>query len=141
MRLTKILIETNRIQGQYALLRCMMKSNDQSFLRIERMDEELTIFMDRHKILTHALPSIEDFLLHLQVYKSTANVGEGIRYFEAFSEVDEVFEEYRSLVFKKAPARIQYVQANTILEGGQVQLKEYQSTREGLIQSWAERNV
>jgi dipeptidyl-peptidase-3 len=114
---------------------------NQSFLRIERTNDDLTIFMERYEILTHALPPVEDVLLRLQVYKPTANVEEGVRYFEVFSEVDEVFEEYRDLVLKTAPARIQYVQANTYLDGGHVQLKEYHSTREGLIQSWAEKNV
>lgn len=121
-------------------MNCMMRA-DESFLRIERSEDALKIVMDRNKILSHGLPSIEKFLLHLQVYKSTANAREGIPYFSQFTELDWEFEKCREIVLQKVPARIQYVQANTFLEHDRVQLREYPPTREGLIQSWAERHV
>lgn len=39
---------------------------------------------------------------------------------------------------KKQPRKI-FVQANTVLDGSQVKLKEYDASVEGLIQSWVER--
>lgn len=39
---------------------------------------------------------------------------------------------------KKQPRKI-FVQPNTVLDGSQVKLKEYDASVEGLIQSWVER--
>lgn len=66
------------------------------------------------------------------------------------TSVDEWWaEKVRPLVLKKKVPRKVFVQANTVLvedEGGKsggpkVVLKEYDATREGMIQSFAERDV
>jgi dipeptidyl-peptidase-3 len=41
---------------------------------------------------------------------------------------------------KKVPRKV-FVQANTQLQGDNVVLKEYEPTLEGLIQSYAERDI
>jgi dipeptidyl-peptidase-3 len=47
----------------------------------------------------------------------------------------------REVVLKNKVPRKVFVQANTILEGGKVTLKEYEPTLEGIIQSFVDRKV
>jgi dipeptidyl-peptidase-3 len=49
----------------------------------------------------------------------------------------------RDVVLKNKQPRKVFVQANTFLDEatGQVTLKQYEPTPEGMIQSWAERDV
>ncbi|KAF5601714.1 dipeptidyl-peptidase III [Fusarium subglutinans] len=127
-------------RGKFALLRCMMNAGSQALQIIEDGDD-IHVVLDRSKIESHVVPELSKFLLHLQVYKATANVSEGVSFFNLYSEVDERFAGYRPIVLAKEPPRIQYIQANTFLQDDNVLLKEYPSTREGLIQSWAERDL
>ncbi|KAI9775306.1 MAG: hypothetical protein M1839_001290 [Geoglossum umbratile] len=127
-------------RGQFALLNCMVKAVP-SFLQLKVTGDDLVIVMDRTKIISHALPAIENLMRHIQVYKSTANATAGVACFSEFSEVDETFADYRDIIVRKEPARIQYIQPNTFLESGHVRLQEYPATREGLTQSWVERRV
>ena len=112
-----------------------------SAVRIERIKDNIIVSVDRSLIITSARPSLCKFLLNLQVYKSTANVTDGVSYFEKYAEVDELFASYREIVIQHLPCRIQYVQPNTFHWEGEVRLREYPATREGLIESWAERAI
>jgi dipeptidyl-peptidase III len=50
----------------------------------------------------------------------------------------------RKVVLEKKTPRKVFVQANTVVEGGgegKVVLREYQPTMEGMIQSYAEREI
>lgn len=108
---------------------------------IER-EGNLQIKLNREKIESHALPAISRFLLHLQVYKSTANVADGVPFFNRYSDVDQTFLNYRHIVMKQGPPRIQYVQPNTVEEDGEISLRDdYLATREDLIQSWVDRAI
>ena len=49
--------------------------------------------------------------------------------------------EIRDLVLKKKQPRKVFVQPNTFVENGEVVLKEYPSTAEGVIESFVERNI
>jgi dipeptidyl-peptidase III len=42
---------------------------------------------------------------------------------------------------RQETARLNYVDANMFLQGGEVLLKEYEATSEGIVQSWAERRI
>jgi dipeptidyl-peptidase III len=105
------------------------------------VDDEIYIDLKRSKIQSRAIPALSEFLLALQVHKSTANREEALRLFNSYSEVDETFARYRSIVLRKEPPRIQYVQPNTVIVGEDVEIRDYPATREGLIQSWVERHI
>jgi dipeptidyl-peptidase-3 len=49
--------------------------------------------------------------------------------------------QVREVVLKNKVPRKVFVQANTILDGDKVTLKEYEPTLEGLIQSFVDRKV
>lgn len=57
--------------------------------------------------------------------------------------MDGRFLAWRETVLANKPPPLVFVQANTFLDGddGEVVLKEYEATVEGVIQSWVERNV
>jgi dipeptidyl-peptidase-3 len=48
---------------------------------------------------------------------------------------------WRDIVLSKKQPKWVYVQANTFLLGEEVVLKEYDATVEGVIRSWAERDI
>lgn len=55
--------------------------------------------------------------------------------------VEGVYEEWRQLVCSKPNPRWKFVQPNTFVREGTVVLKVYEESNEGIIQSWAERDV
>ncbi|KAH0544774.1 hypothetical protein FGG08_001141 [Glutinoglossum americanum] len=102
----------------------------------------LRITLDRTKILSHGRPAIGSLLLKLHIYRCTADI-EGCRaFYEELTKVDGVALEWRSIVMANQSPRQIFVQGNTFLddEAG-VRLREYEPTPEGLIRSWAERQV
>lgn len=112
--------------------------------------ENLTIKLDRSKILTHGRPAVEAYLQKLHVYKCTADREAGRKLYEDMTGVRGAFwaEQVRGIVLAKKTPRKVFVQANTFEEGegegggkGKVVLREYEATCEGVIQSWAERKV
>lgn len=84
-----------------------------------------------------------DFLQKIHIYKSTADVEVGSKFFSDMSNVGLEYwgTKVRSVVLKNKQPRKVFVQANTYLDEatGKVALKEYEPTPEGLIQSWADR--
>lgn len=57
------------------------------------------------------------------------------------SAVDGEYEKWRKIVCSKPEPRWKFVQANTFLKDGTVEVKDYAESNEGIIQSWAERKV
>lgn len=82
-------------------------------------------------------------LLRLHMYRCTADVAACRTYYEDLSRVEGEHLEWRETVLANKPPPMVFVQANTFLEesSGEVVLKEYDATVEGIIQSWAERRV
>lgn len=75
------------------------------------------------------------------MYRCTADVTECRKYYEELSRVDGEYLEWRKIVLAKNQPKWVFVQANTFLNGDEVTLKEYEPTIEGVVQSWAEREV
>jgi dipeptidyl-peptidase III len=101
----------------------------------------LTVVVDGSRIISHAKPALGNMLLRLHMYRCTADVKSCRAYYEDLSEVDGEYIEWRKVVLSKKQPRYNYVHANTFLQEGEVILKEYPATSEGVIQSWAERRV
>ena len=79
---------------------------------------DFVIRVDRSKIRTEGRRAIGDFLLHLQLYKSCADVAAGTRYFNQFTGVDDTFLEYRRLVMERKKPRAVFMQPNLELRVG-----------------------
>jgi dipeptidyl-peptidase III len=101
----------------------------------------LTISVDRSNITSHAKGALKNMLLKLHIYRCTADFQACRSYNEEMSAVEGEYIEWRRIVLAKKQPRLNYVHANTFLRADQVILKEYEATREGIIQNWAERCV
>jgi dipeptidyl-peptidase III len=134
-------------QARFSILQCFLQAGD-NFCKLDYEGdnvEGLTINLDRSKILTVGRKAVGEYLQKLHVYKSTADVQNGTQFFLGMTEVDAEFwgKKVRDEVLRVKQPRKVFVQANTFLEEptGKVTLKHYDASLEGMIQSWAERDV
>ena len=104
---------------------------------------DLRITLDRSKIPTHGKPAVDAFLQKLHVFKATADLAAAKQFYEDYTHVDEWFaQKVRPEVIRQAKPRKVFVQANTFLKGDDgegVELREYEASPEGMIQSFVER--
>lgn len=132
------------MQARYSILRTFLDAGD-DFVKLEHRRDDLSdleIHLDRSKIISHGRPAVERYLQKLHVYKSTADFAAGKELYERLTSVDDWWGvTVRDAVLRKKIPRKVFVQANTVLEGERVVLKEYDATLEGMIQSYAERDV
>ena len=137
------------MQARYSILKSFLFAGNDfcKVVPVQKADgeglEDLTIHLDRSKILSHGRPAVESYLQRLHIYKATADVEAGKEHYLAMTEPNNTFwtKDVRDLVLKKKVPRKVFVQPTTIEENGEVRLKEYEPTLEGIIQSWAEREV
>ena len=132
------------MQARFSILQTFLRAgNDFTKLEYSKDDlSDLTIRVDRAKIISHGRPAVEDYLQKLHVYKCTADLEAGKELYERMTHVDEFYaSKIRPEVLRRKTPRKIFVQANTVEENGTVVLKEYAPTLEGLIQSFAEREI
>ncbi|KAJ5628828.1 hypothetical protein N7490_011056 [Penicillium lividum] len=112
----------------------------------------LAITLKKDLIPVAGLQAIKNLLLRLQVYLATADLENRQPWFEALAQVDENYLPWQEAVKIHHQKRPILVQANTILQDrhqsaqedsfpsqGEVLIREYPSTREGVIRSWVDR--
>lgn len=131
------------MQARHAILKVFLSAGKE-FCSLDYTEpdlSDLTVKIDRTKIISHGQPAVADFLQKLQVYKATADVENAIKLYEGMTNVDDFFAtKVRPAVLAAAQPRKVFVQANTFLEGDKVVLKEYPATPEGMIQSYVDRD-
>ncbi|KAK3115789.1 hypothetical protein LTR53_004520 [Teratosphaeriaceae sp. CCFEE 6253] len=130
------------MQARFAILQVFLETPAFCQLKSTQADlSDLTIHLDRTKIASHGRAVVNKFLQKLQVYKATADVAAGKKLYEDYTNVNEWYAtKVRPQVLAQAKPRKVFVQANTTLtEGGKVELKEYEATPEGMIQSFVDR--
>ncbi|TLS22073.1 uncharacterized protein PpBr36_09394 [Pyricularia pennisetigena] len=131
-------------RAHFSILKCLLVDGDGVVAIIHNKPKNsLTVQVDRSKIVTHGKPTLGRMLLRLHMYRCTADVTACRTYYEDLSRVAGEHLEWRETVLANKPPPVVFVQANTFLgeNGGEVVLKEYDATVEGIIQSWAERRV
>lgn len=138
------------MQARFSILKTFLDAGDGFCAVYTDQDDpdDLTVRIDRSKILTHGRPAVEAYLQKLHVYKCTADVVAGKALYEKMTAVEGVFWRVmaRGVVLRRKMPRKVFVMANTFLvdaEGRQarVELREYDASVEGVIRSWAERAV
>ena len=132
------------MQARFSILKTFLDAGD-DFTRLNYTKDDLsdlTIKVDKRKILSHGRPAVEKYLQKLHIYKCTANQIAGRKLYDEMTHVDDFWgQKVRNEVLRRKTPRKVFVQANTIEEDGKVTLKEYEPTMEGMIQSFAERAI
>lgn len=101
----------------------------------------LTVKIRRDQVLGKGKPSLARMLLPLHIYRCTADRDNCREFYEALSHVDEMALKWREVVVSRKDPPLIFCHANTYVDGGEVNLKEYEATAHGVIQSWAEREI
>jgi dipeptidyl-peptidase-3 len=101
----------------------------------------LTLKVDRDKLLSHGQPALGRLLCRLQIWRCIADVKSCTDFYEKLSAVDSEYVEWRKIVCAKPEPRWKFVQANTFVDTNGTTLKVYDESNEGIIQSWAEREI
>ena len=133
-------------QARFSILKCFLEAPDNFCILDYKKDDlsDLTIKLDRSKITSVGRKAVEDYLQKLHIYKATADFKAGNEFFGQMTNVDEEFwgKKVRDEVLRVKQPRKVFVQANTYLrDDGSVELVEYEPTLEGMIKSYAERDV
>ena len=128
-------------------MKCFLDAPE-NFCKLDYKNEDLsdlTIKLDRSKITTVGRKAVEAYLQKLHIYKSTADVEAGTKLYAAMTHVEPEFwgQKVRNEVLRNKQPRKVFVQANTVLEEatGKVSLVEYEPSLEGMIKSFAERDI
>lgn len=130
-------------RARFAIMKVLLECG---LIEIKETDpgKMIRIQLHRDKIETIGREAISNFLLKLQVYKSTANFDAANEMYDKYSKVDEdgpyPFAKWRDIVILNKKPRLILIQSNTEIDSNQnVQLKTYDATFDGFLQSWMER--
>jgi len=133
------------MQARFSIMKTfLMHCTNDKFLKIDKIgDDDLQINLDRSIIENEGLECVRDYLLHLHVYKCSADVKRGSEYYIDRSTVPQELAVLRDLVISKRLPRRQFIQANTALntDTDTVTVHEYPETVMGMIQSFLERQA
>ncbi|XP_019868430.1 dipeptidyl peptidase 3 isoform X2 [Aethina tumida] len=124
-------------QARFVLARVLIEAGVAQITQPK--EDDILVSLDRSKLKTVGKKAIGDFLLKLQIFKSTANVKAARELYNEYADVPEFWLKLRSIVLAHKQPRKMFVQPNTILANETVELKVYEPTLEGLLQSWVDR--
>ena len=129
-------------RAHFATLKCLLTDGN-GFITIghNSAGDQITVHVDRSRIISDGKPALGRMLLWLDVYRATTDVKSCRGYYEDLSRVDGPYLEWRRIVVAKKQPEWVFVHSNTFLVGGEVILKSYDATPQGVIQGWADRNL
>lgn len=131
------------MMARFAILQAFLSAGPDFCKLVYTKDDlsDLKIHLDRTKIESHGRPAVNDFLQKLHIFKSTADLKAGTDLYLKMTNVDEWYEKkVRPEVLRQAKPRKVFVQANTIRQGDEIVLREYEATPAGMIQSFVDRD-
>lgn len=124
------------------MLRHLLRDSNGLFtVTHDKTNQNLTVRVDRSRVIQDGKSSLGRMLLKLHIYRCTADVTSCRTFYEDLTSVDDEALAWREVVLAKKDPPLVFSQANTFLEGEDVVLKEYEASARGVVQSWAERSV
>ncbi|KFY97748.1 hypothetical protein V500_01932 [Pseudogymnoascus sp. VKM F-4518 (FW-2643)] len=127
-------------RARFGIMRLLLTTNKIMSLTWHDPDT-VSISIDRTKIATDAKAAIADLMMKLHIYRCTADGAAAQKLYKELTQVDEEWLRVRELVVRKVreePPRI-FVQGNTVEKEGEVEVRDYDTTPEGVIRSWVDR--
>lgn len=130
-------------QAHFSILKYMIQDGDGA-IRISHDTETstLTVHVDPTMFASHGKPALGRYLLRLHIWRCTADFSACKDFYEPLCAVDGEYDKWRQIMCSKPKPRWKFVQPNTFLRGeDEVEVKVYEASNRGVIQSWAERGV
>uniref|UniRef100_A0A915D4X9 Dipeptidyl peptidase 3 n=1 Tax=Ditylenchus dipsaci TaxID=166011 RepID=A0A915D4X9_9BILA len=131
--------------ARYVLFRECLEAG-QEFVTVQEIkgedgEPDLLFSLDESKIQSVGKPTIGDFLKKLQNFKSSGNSVQAAEWFNKCGELDDKMLRWRDIVVKRRKPRSIFVQSNLVKkDDDSVEVQEYQTTAQGLIQSALDRH-
>lgn len=131
------------MQARFGIFKCLHKAGVVSLKYDDKEKfDDLEIVVDESKLEKEGVQALGDFLHNLHVFKTTADVKQGVEYYSDITGVTDDYAKFRDTVLRKKLPRKQLIQANTVLgSDGTVEVREYEESEVGMIQSFADRRV
>lgn len=126
------------------MLQHLLRDSDGLYtIHLDRENNRLTVHIDRSQVLQKGKPSLSRILLQLHIYRCTADKDNCRRLYEGLSRVDDEALKWRQVVISRKDPPLVFCHANTFVdeEEDEVELREYEPTSRGVIQSWIERDI
>ena len=130
-------------QAHWAMLVWLLRhGNGVLSIECDEASSQLFVRVNGSKTSTCGTPALSRMLLHLHMYRCTADVA-GCRSF--YSDLSTVTSKedlvWLNIVKTNVPPKKRFVQPNIVEENGELVLRTYAATNNGVIQSWYDRNL
>ena len=110
-------------------------------VRVDACRNTLNVNVDRSQIASVGRPALRGLLMKLHIYRSTADVSRCRILMKELTTPSIECLEWRQILLQEAAVKRVFVQPNTFLDGDDVVLRDYEPSSQGMIRSWAEREV
>jgi len=133
------------MQARYVILRLLLEAEGGKLLSLKQTVGEdgkpdVEVVLNRELISSVGRKVVGDFLLRLQVYKSLADFENGSKMYDAYSQVPDEMAKLREIVMARKEPRKLLIQPHMQKDDdGNVQLKTFSETPEGMVESFVAR--
>lgn len=127
--------------GAYVIMQYMMQNQKEKLVSVDISEDgnDFIINLNKDHVMGEGRRLVEEFLMLLQVYKTTGDIVNGRAFFEKYSQVDEEMLKVRQIVIEnKLPRRLECNMNLKLTEDG-VDVINYEPSHQGIIESFADR--
>jgi len=110
-------------------------------IEIDEKGEDFRINLNKHNLIEYGQDIAAKILLRLQVWKSTGDADKAREFYTELSKVDDYFMKVKKIIEdNKQPRRLE-LNNNLFIDNNSksVQIKIYNESHEGIIESFKER--